>query len=426
MELQQKLQALEQQLMAAQCARRDLFFVNALTSGVFENESALRTAAQDVDIQFPHDLFLVVTAKKEQWGELYRSGQSDQREQHFLLRNALENGFPGICCAANVHGEMTAILNLPALPEAGLRGIVQDANHILEVLDAEFGIELTIAISRVYHSVMELPRAYQDTQHILEYQQLIGEDAPVTDYEALTHVHIKQSDVSYLELEQKLFARVRYGDFTGLQVALHELIAKEFGETKPTVDTFRFRIYGVVNTLLYLMDDIRRVVGNQLVDDLDVGPRLTSAATLQDIVREMDNILDTLARRSSQQRSAVPPAWAEQMRAYVRENFRNPDVTVSSVADKFGLTPTYCSKVYRQVHGVRLLDEIQLLRLEEAKRLLQGSGNLNSIADAAGFPSALTMSRAFKRHEGVLPSSYRSHKKTPLSFDPDISKEHYE
>ena len=405
-----RIEQLQRQLSAAQCAQRDLFFVNILSQGAYADETAARMAGAQVGISLPHPIFVVLTAKKEHWGALYQTGQADEREHHFILRNALENGFSGPCFAANVHGEMTAILNLPALPEAGLRGIVQDASHILEVLDREYGIELTVAISRVYHALMELPQAYLDTQHILEYQQVMGEDAPVTDYEALTHLHIKQSETSYLELEQKMLRSVRCGDFTALQMALHERIASEFGDTRPTVDTFRFRVYGVVDTLLYLMDDIGSVVGPEVIRELEVGPRLTSAVTVQEIVREMDDILDSLARRHGKQGAGAPPAWVEQARSYVRENYRDPDVTVASVADRLRLTPTYCSKVYREVYGVRLLDEIQLLRLEKAKELLRGNGNLQSIAAAAGFPSALTMSRAFKRYEGVLPSSYRNGK----------------
>lgn len=404
------MKLLERQLQAATSAMRDLFFVNILMGGVYETEEALRAAAAQVEIAFPNGIFLVLIAKKEHWGELYASGQADVREQHFILRNSLENGFSGPCFAANVHGEMTAVLNLSELPAAGARGIVQDASHILEVLDREFGISITVAISRVYHSVMELPQAYQDARHILEYRQLMGEDVPVTDYEALTHLHIAQSGLSYMDLEQRLLGCVRRGDFSGLQMAMHELISKEFGEGKPTVDTFRFRIYGMVNTLLYLMNDIRTVVGHDIINELEVGPRLTSAVTVQDIVREMDDILDQLIRRTNAQNAAAVPSWVEQARQYIYENFRDPDVTVASVADQLNLTPTYCSKVYREVYGVRLLDEIQLLRLEEAKRLLPGGGNLQSVAEAAGFPSALTMSRAFKRHEGVLPSHYRSTK----------------
>ncbi len=196
-------------------------------------------------------------------------------------------------------------------------------------------------------------------------------------------------------------------DFPQLQMVLHELIDNEFGLSKPTVDTFRFRIYGVVNLLLNLMNDLRNVVGNEIIDTLDVGPRLTAAVTVADIVSEMDAILDELIRQTNESVPAAP-GWTAQVRQYIRAHYQDPDTTVASVADHFQLTPTYCSKVYREVYGVRLLEEIQRLRLDEAKRLLQGKDSIRTIAEKSGFPSPLTMSRAFKRYEAALPSSFRS------------------
>ena len=393
-------------LDSALCAQRDLYFVNLLSGGVFETEDEARAAADEVNLQFPHGIFLVLIAKKESWGALYDSGEADQKEYHFILRNALENGFPGITQAANVLGEMTAIINLPKLPELGLRGIVQDANHILEVLESEFDISATISVSRVYHSLMELAGGYQDARHVLEYQQLMGEDAPVTAYQQLTHPYLTPPSKSYFSTEQKLFRCMQSKDFPQLQMVLHELIDNEFGITKPTVDTFRFRIYGVVNLLLNLMNDLRIIVGNEIIDALNVGPRLTGAVTVADIVSEMDAILDELIQRTNQ---VVPtaPVWTAQVRQYVRAHYKDPDTTVASIADHFQLTPTYCSKVYREVYGVRLLEEIQRLRLDEAKRLLQGKDSIRAIAEKSGFPSPLTMSRAFKRYEAALPSSFR-------------------
>ena len=393
-------------LGTARCAQRDLFFVNLL-SGVYETEAELRSAAEDVAVAFPHSLFLVLIAKKESWGALYDAGEADQREYHFMLRNALENGFPGRTQAANVLGEMTAILNLPQLPETGLRGIVQDANHILEVLEAEYGISVTIGISRLYHHPSELMRAYQDARHVLEYQQLMGEDAPVTIYEQLTHPYLTPPAAGYFSTVQQLFRCAQNRDFTTLQITLHQMIDSEFGTAKPTVDTFRFRVYGVVDMLLSLMHDIRSVVGDEIINQLDVGPRLTSAETVADIMNEMDDILDHLIAYTRQETPSAP-GWASQVRQYIRDNFKDPDTTVASVADHFHLTPTYCSKIYREVYGIRLLEEIQRLRLEEAKRLLRGKDSIRTIAEKAGFPSPLTMSRAFKRYEAALPSSFRT------------------
>lgn len=202
-------QDLESTLESARCAQRDLFFVNLLSGGVYETEREVLAAAEEVNVQFPHGIFLVLIAKKESWGALYDSGEADQREYHFILRNALENGFPGLTQAANVLGEMTAILNLPQLPETGLRGIVQDANHILEVLEAEFDISATIAVSRIYHQLLELPAGYQDARHVLEYQQLMNEDEPVTAYQQLTHPYLTPPSKSYFSTEQNPCAACR-------------------------------------------------------------------------------------------------------------------------------------------------------------------------------------------------------------------------
>lgn len=406
-ELLQRQEALAKESLTKDSAIRDLFFTRVVTGGYFTDAAHLTEAGKAVGVEFPYDVFLVVTARLETWGELFQQGQMDRLDLNFILRNVLQNSFPGRTEAADVSGTMVAILNMEQLPESGLRGLVQDARRALEVLEAEFGITITVAISRVYHSPMDLSEAFLDTQHVLEYRQLMGEDYPVTTYEELTHRYIRQSGTSFLEMEKRLLGCVRNADFSGMRVVLHELISNEFGETKPTVDIFRFRVYGVVNTLLYLMNDIRSVVGDELIEELDPGPRLTSAKTLSDIVREMDDILDSLEARVAQKRQPTPPAWVERVRTFVCENFRDPNLTVSYTADEFGMTPTYCSKVFREQFGIRLFDFIQLQRLEAAKAQMSSGKSLKEIAEEVGFSSALTMSRAFKRYEGVSPSNFR-------------------
>ncbi len=388
-------------------ALRDLFFINFLSGSVYDSEAAIRSAAREVGLTFPHPLFLVLIARTEHWGSAFAKGEADLRECHFILRNALENGFSGICQAANVLGEMTAIINLEALPESGIDGIAQSAGQILEILDSEFGVSATISISRPYHNLEQLPQAFQDARHVQEYIQLMGDDAPVTAYEQLTHPYLSRPPASYFDMEHQLVRCVKSKDFSGFQEILHRFIDSEFTSSRPTVDTFRFRVYGMVNMLLYLMNDVRMTVGDEIVDTLDIGPRLTSASSVAALLEEMDDILDQLIQYTAQQSATAIPAWAPQVRQYIQETYRDPNTTVASVADHFQLTPTYCSKVYREIYGIRMLEEIQRLRLAEAKRLLQGTDSIRSIAEKAGFPSTLTMSRAFKRYEAALPSSFR-------------------
>lgn len=407
-QLRQELHQLEQEKLILMCDRRDLYFAHLLGGAHFETEQELLKTGRDVAVEFPYDNFIVLSAKPEAWGELFSPGGMDRRDLNFILRNTLENGFTGKTYAADVQGKMVAIINLEHMPEMGFRGLVQDARHVLEILEAEFGVTITIAISRLYHSPLDLPHAMSDVNHIFDYLQLMGEDSPITAYDDLRHTNIGHfPTTSYIDLETRLLGCIRAADFSGMRMVMHELINNEFGEGKPTVDIFRFRIYGVVNTMLYLVNDIRNVVGNDVINEIDPGPRLTSAETLDEIVTVMDDIIGYLEHHTSQKRQPTVPTWVNKVYAFVEENYKDPDLTVSYIADKFSMTPTYCSKVFREHYNLRLFDCIQLKRLDAAKALMPTEKSLKEIAEEVGFSNALTMSRAFKRYEGAAPNKIR-------------------
>ncbi len=121
----------------------------------------------------------------------------------------------------------------------------------------------------------------------------------------------------------------------------------------------------------------------------------------------MDDIITKLEQHTNRKYQPAVPAWIHKVYDYVAENFRDPDVTVPSIADRFSLTPIYCSKVFREYYNFHLFDCIQLKRLNAAKDLMTTEMSLKEIADAVGFSNALTMSRAFKRYEGAAPNKIR-------------------
>ena len=405
------IEALRRQVHSTWSDQRDLYLTRLLSGGYFRSEAHALGNGQALEVLFPNPDYLVLSVRLETWGALFSSGEMDWQDCNFILRNALEEGLPGTVHALDMQGKMAAILNHENLDDQTLRGIVQDAGKILEVLEEEFGLTVTVAVSRVYRSILALPEARSDTERVFDYLALMDEDRPLTTYEELTHVHMSPSQTSYLNLESRLLGCIRASDFSGAQLVLHELIQGEFGDSKPTIDTVRFRVYGVVNTLLYMIDDIRDVVGNELIQKIDPGPRLTSAKSLSEIVFVMDDILEELQDFTGRKQQAVPD-WINGAYAYVQESFRDPNVTVSSVADRFGLSATYCAKLFKEYQGVRLFDFISRLRLEAAKEALKSEKTLREIAEETGFSTALTMNRAFKRYEGTTPNKLREAMKT--------------
>lgn len=94
------------------------------------------------------------------------------------------------------------------------------------------------------------------------------------------------------------------------------------------------------------------------------------------------------------------------------------DASLSILAERAGMSPRNFSRVFRQATGDSPAQWVETIRLERARRLLEGSGlPVELIASRCGLASGDVLRRLFMRRLGVSPSTYR------LRFTSDLSKE---
>ena len=95
---------------------------------------------------------------------------------------------------------------------------------------------------------------------------------------------------------------------------------------------------------------------------------------------------------------------------YCADHFNEP-ITLKTLADEFGYTPTYFSRIFNEKFKIGFTNFINSLRIEEAKILLKESKSMTEIAFSCGFSSIRNFNHAFKEHTGITPKEYRSLKK---------------
>ncbi|WP_281540958.1 helix-turn-helix transcriptional regulator [Maribacter aestuarii] len=92
--------------------------------------------------------------------------------------------------------------------------------------------------------------------------------------------------------------------------------------------------------------------------------------------------------------------------------FKNPELTLSTLASKMEVKPYLLTKCLNTVKRKKFADYINELRVDELKRLLQQSENskytLLSLAFEAGFNSKSSFNRAVKKHLGISPSELKT------------------
>jgi LacI family transcriptional regulator len=84
------------------------------------------------------------------------------------------------------------------------------------------------------------------------------------------------------------------------------------------------------------------------------------------------------------------------------------DISVESVVQEVAVSRRNLEKRFRSMIGRTILEEIQLVRLERAKRLLvETTYPVSQIADMAGFGSAGYFIQFFQQRVGKTPRKYR-------------------
>lgn len=93
--------------------------------------------------------------------------------------------------------------------------------------------------------------------------------------------------------------------------------------------------------------------------------------------------------------------------AYISENFSS-NITLEDVARHVHLNPAYFSTIFKQSCGSSFKEYLNMVRIEESKRLLANTDySVVDIAVATGFMDQSYFSKVFKKYTGLTPKQYR-------------------
>ena len=96
---------------------------------------------------------------------------------------------------------------------------------------------------------------------------------------------------------------------------------------------------------------------------------------------------------------------------YVQNNFASADLRLKSIAQRFGYSEKYLSKLFFRYTGMRFGSYLVNLRINAACGLMQeGKTAVKEIAFACGFADPLYFSKVFKAKMGVTPSDFMAKK----------------
>ena len=94
---------------------------------------------------------------------------------------------------------------------------------------------------------------------------------------------------------------------------------------------------------------------------------------------------------------------------YVDKNYKNPNLSLSHLAETFHYSTSYLSRIFKSELGINFMEYLLDRRMEAAKNLLENSDlSVNDIAAEVGYSSYTSFIKIFKKFFGITPSDQRT------------------
>lgn len=216
------------------------------------------------------------------------------------------------------------------------------------------------------------------------------------------HGHIAEYDIKSQHRFQNI---ILVQDYSLAVQLLPQLFSCCFQENQ-AISVLRLNMYSLVSLyrscLLELAeraDYVLPLIDGQITLLLNCTSLDVLKAELTRCLLELNDI--KVSRESSRQNTLI-----EDIKAYIELHYSENTLSVGQIADYFQMPLSTLSKLFTKNTSVGMLDYIHHVRICHARELLETQKySVNDVAAMAGYLSASTFIRTFKKHEGVSPGT---------------------
>lgn len=318
----------------------------------------------------------------------------DTWERNDALISEIGDWLGGAICYRMGQGEISVLLWDKGFTEA-------KAEELLARLEKSYGIRGCVGIASS-GSLEELPAAYRTAEQLTEYH-ILSKEIRVIPQHILNEK--KQGGVQEPEKE-RILKFVKEDAEEDIGESIHRLLQ----------NLTDYRIKEAQDYLKKLIADVIRLsenIGgeNQVQYEIYLEDFLTNQifigqVDIEEWLCELFNQVKTQLKAGRQTNAFRIMMDVEH---YIEENYMDSGLSVETVAERYGLSISYFSKVFNQYTGKTFPDYTNCLRLEKAREMLLADQHkpIGEIANQVGFSSSSYFSAAFRKYYGVSPSQVR-------------------
>lgn len=405
-----KMRQETRELNQSQDRLRD-FALGQLLKGNAPDFSKIRDFYRVFRLEFPAEAFMLLVVKLRGCPGAGEPGA--QEDAYATVREELA-GILGLyreLCFVEKEGllvcfycEPGVTVQPPSDNQVPLRELVyQQCRACAAALAEKHGIDVIIALGQYDMGGFALHTNFLSTKALLEQAVCSHwEENVVRSADELT----QKTDVELSTAQRQFyncFVCFQYGDAAEYLFHMVELRIQNYYDPFPEAREVVAQQLRFCTNMLELPLNIVLT----LPDGGTIGMReLMASPDLPALHENLLRYFSGLEAHVSDQGSQAAPA-VRRVHEYIEGHFADPNISVSSLGEKFRLNVSYLSRQFKREYGYGVLECIHKARISRAKELMAQGVSLEDVAEQVGYPSRRALDSAFSRCEGITPRAYQ-------------------
>lgn len=427
-QLIQKEQDYEREIDRQKKSLRSTSLVRIMKGTLYSGD-AFRAACRDYDMVFSGTRFGIVGIIIRDYSNLFFEGQAKQDEEtqalaHYVViqitEELIREQFDGYICVSE--DRLYAVVSVPdSFAEEDYVETMCSVCHKAETFIRErLGLLLTYYVTDLFGTAGDrdenapgyIRDAYEAAQWGLEQIEGFGLTDPVIVRRMLAGSWQleMESDFSAVNLRRRQYvAATASGDFAEADRLYKELSREGIFQLEHSFSSMRAQTLMLVDLLVSSLLTARQTKEQEALLQ-SLSSRLMKAHdihVLEETIHETEEAVYAICHPENAQQEEP---YSVRVARYIEDNYMNPELSVSMIADYFGVSQSYLLRAFKKDgSGCSVSDYIHRRRVDEAKILLKSTDEtVGDIATRVGYANSLALIRAFKRLEdGITPSAYR-------------------
>ena len=267
------------------------------------------------------------------------------------------------------------------------------------------GVTVTVGVGHGTGKLEQIGESYQAAVDALGYKAIVGTGGPIfiTDMEPVNRgrLQLGQKDEVLLETQ------IKFGSPETIGQTIREMVGR-MEDTRVHASQYQVYMLSLVNCITRMMQQYDMDLRSIFDEHTGFAKWVEDDRKREEFTRWLIELACRMNEVIGRRRDNTARAVIEEAKKYIKENYRNPDLSVEMICRQLQMSPAYFSTIFRKETGKTCVAYLTDVRLEQAVELLKATSDKTYvIAEKVGYPEQNYFSYVFKKRYGVSPTKYR-------------------